>query len=163
MLFALTAALVVIPIICLIFEFLFMMDNHKNGKKLFSPEVKALLAVCIVCITLAIPLHFAQDAVAKNIETETSYTDLDSENCYMVTSMSKNGNTLFICKTADGELRYVWAKLDETSSTPCLETTTYHMTKFEKFLTNQVENTYVVSTDSKYITYVYDINDVIIV
>ena len=160
MLSALSAAFVGVAIFFVCFLILAMNNSYHKNKKLLSDDSKICLAVVIISLILSVPLHFAQKAVEKNIEIETNYTQLDTENCYMITSMSKNGNTLFICKENGGELRYVWAKLEETNSTPCLETSTYKMSSMEKILTWQVENEYVISTNSKYIKFVYDINDV---
>lgn len=161
MLSALSATFIGVAIFFACFSIIAMSNSYQKTKKvLSSDDAKIFLAVVIISLVLSVPLHFAQKAVDKNIKTETSFIPLDSENCYMVTSMSKNGNTLFICKENDGELRYVWAKLEETNSKPCLETTTYKMSRVEKILTWQVENEYVISTNSKYLKFVYDINDV---
>ena len=107
MLFVLTATFVASSIIFSIFLLLLMFENYRKNKKLLAPDIKILLSTIIILAILIAPLHFARKAVEKNIEMETNYTQLDTENCYMITSMSKNCNTLFICRENTGELRYV--------------------------------------------------------
>lgn len=161
--------LAVLSIFCLVISItsgilIFLYLLYSTGKRKIEIDkcFKIVLTICVISFILAFPLRSIEKKITETIKTEVSTFEISKDNCYMITSMEEHGENLFICEDKEGNLYYIWAKLEETqsNSVPYIEKTQFLPTKTEQFLTGLKNETYIIYSSSEYINYITNLKNV---